>query len=115
VGRECCPIKFADDAGAVEVVGKTLPLRRDDGPHFQAVALCVAESQMLGNLPIHFARLAARLHGLELYMPPYDPPILGGCVFWHKRFDRDPANLWLRGHIEEALTFDTVSLPMALP
>lgn len=79
-------------------------------PHFQAVALCVAESEMLGNLPIHFARLVARPQELDIYMPPYDPPVLDVCVFWHKRFDRDPANLWLRGHIEKALTFDTKSL-----
>lgn len=83
-------------------------------PHFQAVALCVAESDLLGNLPIHFARRAARLLGLELYLPPFDPPILGTRVFWHKRFDADPANLWLRNRIAEALdlgTFEAVPEP----
>ncbi len=28
-------------------------------PHFQAVALAIAESGLLGNLPIHFARAVA--------------------------------------------------------
>lgn len=80
-------------------------------PHFQAVALCVAESDMLGNLPVHFARRAARLLDLEIYLPPFDPPILGGCVFWHRRLDADPANLWLRGQIAGVLDlgrFDSV-------
>jgi DNA-binding transcriptional LysR family regulator len=77
-------------------------------PHFQAVALCVAGSDLLGNLPIHFARLAGRLHGLDLYLPPFDPPILGGSAFWHKRFDRDPANLWLRDCIAKALDLGSV-------
>jgi DNA-binding transcriptional LysR family regulator len=72
-------------------------------PHFQAVALCVAGSDMLGNLPVHFARLAAKLLPLELYMPPFDPPILGGSVFWHRRLDQDPANRWLREQIAQAL------------
>ena len=77
-------------------------------PHFQAVALCVAASDMLGNLPIHFARRAARLLDLDLYLPPFDPPILGGSIFWHRRFDRDPANVWLRGQIAEALDLGRV-------
>lgn len=77
-------------------------------PHFQAVALCVAESEMLGNLPVHFARHAATFLDLELYMPPFDPPILGGSVFWHKRYDQDPANRWLRSQIEQALNFGWV-------
>jgi DNA-binding transcriptional LysR family regulator len=78
-------------------------------PHFQAVALCVAESDMLGNLPIHFARHATRFLELELYMPPFDPPILGGSVFWHKRLHQDLANRWLRSQIEQALDFGWVN------
>lgn len=74
-------------------------------PHFQAVALCVAASSMLGNLPIHFARDAARRLALDVYMPPYDPPILGVYLFWHRRQDQDPANQWLRFCIERAFEF----------
>jgi DNA-binding transcriptional LysR family regulator len=72
-------------------------------PHFQAVAASVAVSPMLGNLPIHFARQAAQLLQLEIYLPPYDPPIIGGFLFWHRRQDKDPANQWLRGCIETAV------------
>ena len=72
-------------------------------PHFQAVALCVAESGMLGNLPVHFARAAAGLLGLELYLPPFDPPILSTCIFWHRRLERDPANMWLGDAIAAAM------------
>ena len=75
-------------------------------PHFQAVALAVAESPLLGNLPVHFAWHAARSLPLELYLPPYDPPKLGVCMYWHRRLDRDPANMWLRAHIERALALD---------
>lgn len=82
-------------------------------PHFQAVALCVAESDLLGNLPVHFARRAAALLDLELYMPPFDPPILGVSVFWHKRLDKDAANCWLRARIGQALDLGSVD-PQAL-
>ena len=75
-------------------------------PHFQAVALAAAASTLIGSLPVHFARHAAELLGLEIYLPPYDPPKLGVCLYWHKRLDRDPANVWLRGHIAHALALD---------
>jgi DNA-binding transcriptional LysR family regulator len=74
-------------------------------PHFQAVAVSVAASPMLGNLPIHFARYAARLLDLDIYLPPYDPPIMGIYIFWHRRHDRHPANQWLRDCIGKAFEF----------
>lgn len=76
-------------------------------PHFQAVALAAASSSLLGNLPVHFARHAAASLSLDIYLPPYDPPKLGVCLYWHKRLDKDPANIWLRGHIERALDLDS--------
>lgn len=74
-------------------------------PHFQAVALSVAASHVLGNLPVHFARHAAQLLGLDIYLPPYDPPIMGAYLFWHRRQSEDPANQWIRACIEEAFDF----------
>jgi DNA-binding transcriptional LysR family regulator len=75
-------------------------------PHFQAVALAAASSPLLGSLPVHFARHAAMTLGLDLYLPPYDPPQLDVCLYWHRRLDRDAANIWLRGHILRTLEFD---------
>lgn len=75
-------------------------------PHFQAVALAAASSTLLASLPVHFAHHAAALLPLEIYLPPFDPPKMAVCLFWHKRFDKDAANAWLRGHIERALTLD---------
>jgi len=74
-------------------------------PHFQAVALAVAEAGFLGNLPIHFARPVARLLDLELYLPPHDPPVLDGLLFWHRREDGNEASAWLREHIARVLDF----------
>ena len=42
-------------------------------PHFHAVAIAVASSDLLGNVPVHFARYAASLLDLNLYLPPFDP------------------------------------------
>ena len=83
-------------------------------PHFQAVALAIAEAGLLGSLPIHFARPAARLLDLDLYLPPYDPPILDVVLFWHRRVDGNAANAWLRDHIKRVLDFGPVEVTVPL-
>ncbi len=82
-------------------------------PHFQAVALAIAESGLLGNLPIHFAKAVAPALGLELYLPPYDPPVTDVMLFWHRRVDAHAANAWLRDHIAKAL--DSGPAKMTVP
>ena len=39
---------------------------------------------------------------------------MGVCLYWHKRLDRDPANIWLRGHIERALDLEEHFPPPAV-
>jgi DNA-binding transcriptional LysR family regulator len=83
-------------------------------PHFQAVALAIAEAGLLGNLPIHFARAVAPVLDLDLYLPPYDPPITDVMLFWHRRVDAHAANAWLRDHIARALDFGPLQLTAPL-
>jgi DNA-binding transcriptional LysR family regulator len=83
-------------------------------PHFQAVALAIAEGGLLGNLPIHFARSIAPVLDLELYLPPYDPPITDVMLFWHRRVDAHAANAWLRDHIARALDFGPLQMTVPL-
>jgi hypothetical protein len=73
-----------------------------------------AEAGLLGSLPIHFARPAARLLDLDLYLPPYDPPILDVVLFWHRRVDGNAANAWLRHHIKRVLDFGPVEVTVPL-
>ena len=84
-------------------------------PHFQAVALAAASSTLIGSLPVHFARQAAATLPLELYLPPFDPPQLDVCLYWHRRLDRDAANIWLRAHIQRAVAFDDTAPAPAVP
>lgn len=84
-------------------------------PHFLAVALAAAESDLLGSLPVHYARRLAPDLGLDLYLPPFDPPILDILLFWHRRRDGDTALDWLRECIAEAMDLgrpEAVELPV---
>ena len=75
-------------------------------PHFQAVALAVATSDLLGSIPVHFARLLAERLDLEIFMPPIESPRMDVTIYWHRRFDRDRGSLWLRGEIADLLSLD---------
>ena len=83
-------------------------------PHFQAVALTVAESGLLGSLPIHFARPLAKVLNLDLYLPPFDPPMVDVTLFWHRRLDGNAANAWLRNHVTKTLAFGPIEMTVPL-
>ncbi|HEV7277186.1 MAG TPA: LysR family transcriptional regulator [Devosiaceae bacterium] len=80
-------------------------------PHFHAVAIAVASSDLLGNIPVHFARYAARLLDLHLYLPPFDPRTIEMRMYWHRRLERDPGHAWLREKIAEVMAFDATYPP----
>jgi DNA-binding transcriptional LysR family regulator len=73
-------------------------------PHFHAVALAAAESDLLASIPAHFAwRVAERLK-LDIFMPPVESTAMDIKMYWHKRMDCDPGHLWLRECIAEILS-----------
>lgn len=80
-------------------------------PHFHAVALAVASGNFLANLPVHYAHHVAAQFDLEIYLPPYDAPILDANLYWHRRHEFDTANLWLRRQIESVFSLRDSHLP----
>lgn len=68
-------------------------------PHFQAVALAAASSDLLGNIPVHLARLVAERLDLDVFMPPMESPAMDVTMYWHRRSERDAGNVWLREQI----------------
>jgi DNA-binding transcriptional LysR family regulator len=79
-------------------------------PHFQAAAQVIGQAGLLGSLPVHFALPMAELLGLELYLPPHDPPFVDVTLFWHRRVDGNGANAWLRDQIVKAFDFAPLKL-----
>ncbi|MCW4115524.1 LysR family transcriptional regulator [Aurantimonas sp. MSK8Z-1] len=79
-------------------------------PHFQAVALTAAASDLVGNLPLHFALRVATILPLDLYLPPINATA-GVGFFWHRRMEKDPANRWLREEVEAARTAIDAAVP----
>ncbi|MCW3781660.1 LysR family transcriptional regulator [Defluviimonas salinarum] len=65
-------------------------------PHFQAVALAVAQGRHLAALPVQFARAVRDSVPLRIFAPPFEIPVPEISLYWHARHDRDPAHRWMR-------------------
>ncbi|MCA1855679.1 LysR family transcriptional regulator [Massilia oculi] len=70
-------------------------------PHFTAVPYMVAGSDLVVTVPQKLAERAAQPFGLEWVLPPLELPALQTNVFWHRRYNQDPGNQWLRGLLAE--------------
>jgi len=66
-------------------------------PHFAAVPYIVSTSDLVVTVPQKLAERAAAPFGLEWIAPPLDLPPLQTHIFWHRRFNQDPGNAWMRG------------------
>jgi DNA-binding transcriptional LysR family regulator len=70
-------------------------------PHFTAVPYMVATSDLVVTVPQKLAERAALPFALEWVTPPLALPALQTNVFWHRRYNQDPGNQWLRGLLAE--------------
>lgn len=70
-------------------------------PSFQAVPVVVASSDLLAIMAGRLARLYADLLPLKILAPPVPLPSYDVKLFWHERFHRDPASVWLRTQFVE--------------
>lgn len=70
-------------------------------PHFTAVPYIVSTSELVVTVPQKLAESGAKPFGLKWIEPPLALPTLQTNVFWHRRFNHDPGNQWLRGLIAD--------------
>ncbi len=90
------------DGTATGLVDRTLQVHgrsRDVAltvPHFQGVALAVAQSDLVAALPAQFAEAMTKSLAVEVYSLPFpvDAPTIQ--LLWHTRHDEDAAHRWLR-------------------
>lgn len=74
-------------------------LRRNVGafvPAMLAIPGLVAESDMIGLVPVPVAEEAAKLLPIQLLAPPFAMPPHDLVLVWHTRTHNDPAHRWFR-------------------
>ncbi|OEZ99179.1 HTH-type transcriptional regulator SyrM 1 [Duganella sp. HH101] len=72
-------------------------------PHFLAGAMLVADSDMILTLPGRLARLLAQRLPLALLDVPLQLAPLSPAMIWHERVHRDPAHVWVRQQLVDAV------------
>lgn len=71
-------------------------------PHFSAVPYIVSATDLLATVPQKLAASAAPRFQLGMLIPPIKVPALQTNMYWHRRFQRDSGNAWLRSLIAGA-------------
>ena len=77
------------------------PATRFRVPHFTAVPYIVSAADLVVTVPEKLAQRAAAPFGLVSITPPLALPVLQTNVFWHRRFNQDPGNGWLRALVAD--------------
>lgn len=68
---------------------------------FLCIGPIVAETDLVSPVPNNLAGLIADHLGLSLIKPPISLPTFDLRMYWHRRFDDDPALAWLRALMME--------------
>jgi DNA-binding transcriptional LysR family regulator len=102
------PHALAEGAGLVhELLDRRLDrlgLKRElkvSVPRFMVLPMVVASSDLLTMLPGRVADQFAKILPIKVMPPPIKLPAYDIRIFWHERFDDDPASRWLRGVLVE--------------
>ena len=72
-------------------------------PHFQAIALAIAQGHVIGSLPVQFAHRVRDRLKLDVFELPVGFADMDMGMYWHRRYDRDSAHMWLREQVEAVL------------
>jgi DNA-binding transcriptional LysR family regulator len=71
--------------------------------HFMSLQTVIASSDLIATVPEDLAEFFA-VHGKIQILPlPIKSPEVEVHQFWHQRLGKDPANMWLRGLVFEAM------------
>lgn len=65
-------------------------------PHFVAVGHILSASSMIATVPERYAMACMKPFGLKYVTHPLSLPDVSINIFWHARFNKEPANQWLR-------------------
>ncbi len=70
-------------------------------PHFAAVPYIVGTTDLVATVPQKLAERAAGPFQLEVVKSPLKLPALQTNMFWHRRYNQDEGNRWLRALVAD--------------
>lgn len=71
--------------------------------HFMSLLPVIESSDLIATVPSDLADVCQRYTNIRILDAPIKSPLIAVHQFWHRRFHKDPANVWLRGVIHSLL------------
>ena len=71
--------------------------------HYFAACRVASQSDLALTMPERLARVVNQQFGNQILPFPLQMPSLDIYLYWHANVDNDPASLWLRGQINDAM------------
>ena len=74
--------------------------------HFMSLLPIVDNSDLVATVPRDLAEVCSRYADIRIVAPPMKLPVIEVHQFWHRRFHKDAANIWLRGVVHALFKAD---------
>ncbi len=72
--------------------------------HFMSLLPVIENSDLIATVPLDLAEVCQRYANIRVLDAPIKSPVIAVSQFWHRRFHKDPANIWIRGVIHAVFT-----------
>lgn len=69
--------------------------------HFMAIPFIVASTDLIATVPCSIGESFARMPNIKLAEPLFEIPRVDIKQYWHRKYDKDGASLWLRSMTAE--------------
>ena len=68
--------------------------------HFMSLLPVIESSDLIATVPSDLAAVCSRYGNIRRVEVPIKSPVIAVHQFWHRRFHKDPANIWMRGVVQ---------------
>ncbi len=82
-------------------------------PHFMTIPFVISQSDLIATVPHAVGVYAKSMQmNIRIAQPPMRTPRLDLKMHWHRNFQRDPKNRWLRGAVASLFTDEPEEWPV---
>ena len=75
-------------------------------PHFMSLPAIISKSDLVATVPLAVGTWFASTSRIRMVRPPFDIPTFDLRQHWHRRFNNDPQNKWLRSLVARLFNDD---------
>lgn len=72
-------------------------------PNFLGLLSVIPQTELMAVIPNDLARICQRQEDIEVHPLPFESPTVAVTQVWHRRYDQDAANKWLRALVKRCL------------